>query len=246
MRQAEFQHVYNVPRSRQRLRRRQRHETPVLVVIVKPRIEHPCHAKSPCPRHQPKRRQSSLRACQRHVVARLELPLVGQLLSHQQTVDPLAVRREIQVPRCQLLQHFIPLLFARHIDPFRHHPARLATKRQQHRLVNRRRHGTHSLDFPKLFGERLVILDSPGTRPRQRYVRCHAQQAILQGFPEAAVHRQRNHQCGDARSHSQHGKQCNQSQYGGSVRRSQVPPRHHPFESHGAAYPYAFSPSAAA
>ena len=72
-------------------------------------------------------------------------------------------------------------------------------------------------------------------------MRGHSEQSVLQGFAEAAVHRQCDHQRGHAGRHANHGKQGDQSQDRRAIGRSEVTPRHEPFEAHGARYPLRLS-----
>src|SRR5580692_2303588 len=157
-----------------------------------------------------------------------------QLLPHQQPINSICIRREIQTPSYQSLQRLVILLFLLHINSLGHHSLRLASKRQQHRLVNCRRHRTHLRDLRHSFRQSLIVLDSARSRTRQRYMCLHTQQTFLQRFSEPAVHRQRHDQRSYSRRHSQHRKQCHQSQHRRTVRRSQISSRHEPFKAHDA------------
>src|SRR5438445_12086131 len=85
--QSELEDVDSVPRAGEPLRGGQRHETPILVVIVKPGIENSGNTKPPCPRRQSVGCQSSLGTCERHVITRRNLPLLGNLFPDERSEE---------------------------------------------------------------------------------------------------------------------------------------------------------------
>src|SRR5437660_12602327 len=94
--QSELEDVDGVPRAGEPLRCGQRHETPILVVIVKPGIENSRNTKPSCPRHQSKGRQSSLWTCERHVIAWRYLPFLRKLFADEQRFNAIRVRGKVQ------------------------------------------------------------------------------------------------------------------------------------------------------
>ncbi len=232
MRSAKLEDVDDVTRAGEPLRRSQRHKTPVLVVVVKAGIENSRNTKPPRPRHQSEGGQSSLRACERHIIARRDLPIVGKLLSNQQRVNAVGVRGKVQVSSDYALQRFVTLSLPLGINAFRNHASRLPSEGEQHRLVDRWRDGTRSRCRGELCGHFLVVLDSPGAGSRERNMGCHAEQPVLQRLAETGVHGERDHQRRHTRHHSDDGKERDQTEDRGPVRRPQVPLCDKPFESH--------------
>src|SRR5437867_13292838 len=94
--QAKFENVDDVTCAGKSLRRRESHETPILVVIVEAGIENSCNAKAPRPRHQSIGSYTPLRTCERQVITGRDLPLFGKLSSNQQRVNAVRVGRTVQ------------------------------------------------------------------------------------------------------------------------------------------------------
>ena len=120
------------------------HEAPVFVVVVKAGIENAGDAKSPRARHHSERSEPPLRARQRDVVARFDFPFLRKLLADQQRFDAVGIARKIELAGDDALQRFVVFPLALGIDALRHHAARVAAKRQQHILIDRRDDGLHS------------------------------------------------------------------------------------------------------
>src|SRR5229473_1762354 len=160
--QTKLEDVDDVTRAGKPLRRAQRHETPVLVVVIKAGIENSRDTKPPRPRHQSEGGQSSLRTCERHVIARRNLPFLGDLFANEERINAVYVWGKVQASGNDALQCFVAFSLSLRIDAFCDHAARLPSEGKQHGLIDGWCDRTRTSCGRELCGHLFVILDSAG------------------------------------------------------------------------------------